>query len=359
MVELGVAQHLEKSRIGIAKNMHIQDELSSSWCYLSNDDVKSNVIFYVVENENLENAFSLALRQFKTPNFECENLKLKSFDTVHQINAKFNNADLNKPTTSSILIGADGKNSLVRRISNIQTKTKKTTQIALTAVVQSTNLVNVGFQRFTKFGPIALLPMTDDNFCLIWSLERSVAEKLNALNYEDFIKIINNNLKYNASTDGDCFPLINSVFSYINDDEPGQEVALKNIIKGTRGRYILTNCIVDSMVSERVALIGDAAHSLLPLAGLGFNTSILDIKNLVASMEKYARLGVDLGNENVLRDYNGKVMNYNKILNFTINAIDEIFRDTNIGSQFLRSFGMNIIRSSSFLKKSALQMANR
>ena len=186
-----------------------------------------------------------------------------------------------------LVLAADGKSSFLRKILSISTLQKKVNHIALSGFLQqSRNHNNTAIQAFTDLGPIGLLPFENKNIInFVQSIEENKYNQiLSKTNPENYI----------------CDHL-NSFFSHVDlKFKPLKKI--NKINKQLSCWKLDLNFIVDP-TSYRTILIGDAAHSIHPLAGQGLNLALRDCSSVLKSLENHLRFGQDLGDDSILSFY--------------------------------------------------------
>ena len=114
-------------------------------------------------------------------------------------------------------------------------------------------------------------------------------------------------------------------------------------------------CIRDS--SKRVALVGDSAHSIHPIAGQGWNLGVRDIKYLVEALNDYRNLGLDLGSLELLKNYNDNRFADVSSMLFITHNLNKIFLSKSKFVNSLRSLGFNYINSRKKITNSLINYA--
>ncbi len=182
-----------------------------------------------------------------------------------------------KSITGKLLVAADGNNSQVLQLLNIGSSRKSYDQVALiTNVTPGKKHNNVAYERFTDSGPLAFLPMTDNRCSVVWTLSQEQAEYLYALDEADFLRQLQQRFGYRL----------------------GQ---IKKV--GKRHIYPLFLQSASQMVHGRVAVIGNAAHSVHPVAGQGFNLALRDVALLSELIVEARRSSDDIGQQAMLQNY--------------------------------------------------------
>ncbi len=183
--------------------------------------------------------------------------------------------------TGKLLVAADGNNSQVVKLLAIGSNRQSYDQVALiTNVTPGNKHNNVAYERFTDTGPLAFLPMLQNRCSVVWTLDPQQAEALHALDETHFLQQLQQRFGYRL----------------------GQ---FKKV--GKRHLYPLFLQSATQMVHGRVALIGNAAHSVHPVAGQGFNLALRDVALLseliVDSSQDKGQAAADIGSQTLLQRY--------------------------------------------------------
>ncbi|RMG38346.1 MAG: 2-octaprenyl-6-methoxyphenyl hydroxylase [Gammaproteobacteria bacterium] len=176
-----------------------------------------------------------------------------------------------------LLVAADGGRSFVREALGLPTRQWQYGQSAVvTNVTPSRPHRNVAFERFTETGPIALLPMSEGRCAVVWTVRDEQVEEVMALDDQAFLHAFQARFGYRLGR-----------FERV----------------GRRASYPLSLLRVTESVRPRIALIGNAAHTLHPIAGQGFNLGLRDVAALVDLALGADAAGDDIGGETVLYNY--------------------------------------------------------
>ncbi|EPX6935937.1 FAD-dependent 2-octaprenylphenol hydroxylase [Vibrio parahaemolyticus] len=186
--------------------------------------------------------------------------------------------DNGQAMTAKLVVGADGANSWLRNQMDIPLTHWDYGHHALVANVKTADPHHsIARQIFTPHGPLAFLPMSQPNMCsIVWSTEPNRAEELLVMSDEAFNKTLTS--EFDARLDV-C------------------EVV------GERAAFPLKMRYARDFVVERVALVGDAAHTIHPLAGQGVNLGLLDAASLAQEVLTLWKQGQDIGSKRNLRGY--------------------------------------------------------
>ena len=185
--------------------------------------------------------------------------------------------ELESTLSTKLLIACDGANSKVRGIAGIDAKQHDYQQVAVIANVSTEKPHNnQAFERFTEQGPIALLPMSENRSSLVWTL--------NTENYEVVM----------AYSDAEFLKALGEAFGY----------RLGRFTKaGERSVFPLKLTTAAKFTSGRIAVIGNAAHALHPVAGQGLNLALRDIADLAEQIAEAVQSSEDIGGHNLLNNY--------------------------------------------------------
>jgi 2-octaprenyl-6-methoxyphenol hydroxylase len=176
-----------------------------------------------------------------------------------------------------LIVGCDGARSAVRTLAGIRYEGWDYPQKALSTVVKlAVPHDGAARQIFLRYGPVALLPLPDDHANLVWTERAAVADVLARMSDEDFTA----ELQKQA-------PGFVSEFS----------------LAAPRAAFAVGLHVADRFHGPRVALAGDAAHQVHPLAGQGLNLGLKDVAALVDVITEAARVGLDIGAETALAPY--------------------------------------------------------
>ena len=176
-----------------------------------------------------------------------------------------------------LVVAAEGRGSALREAAGIKTISWSYDQTGIVAIVQfSEPHGGVAIQHFLPGGPFAILPMTGNRACITWSSSAPEASRIMALGETAFLAELDKRI-------GGRFGTISLV--------------------GQRQSWPLELKMARSLVAQRFALAGDAAHGVHPVAGQGVNLALRDVAALVEVVTQAARIGLDIGNSETLAHY--------------------------------------------------------
>ena len=276
---LNILKRLKKNDYTSVKNIKVFGPNHSSpleWDYF---DTKRE-IGAVIKNDIVLNIIEDKLKDIRQYDSFVNNTECKEFErTLYLENKTFINTHL--------VLSADGKNSYLRKLLSVKTIKKNTKHIAISGFLkQSKNHNSTAIQAFTNIGPIGILPYENKNLVnFVQSIEKIECKKiLSKENPEFFI----------------CNEL-NKFFSHIDlNFSPINKI---NKIENKLSFWDLDLNTVLNPTSKRAILIGDAAHSIHPLAGQGLNLSLRDCGSALNAIKSCLKFGNDLGDESILEFY--------------------------------------------------------
>jgi len=179
--------------------------------------------------------------------------------------------------TTKLLIAADGGQSQIRERLGIEVRRWDYGHTAIVSnLVPGKPHANIAYERFTTDGPLALLPMTENRFGVVLTVPTTESEEILALDDSDFMKLLQERFGYRCGR-----------FTRV----------------GRRSAYPLALITAKESVRERVALLGNAAHTLHPISGQGFNLGLRDVAVLADVIAHAMKTGSDPGKESTLRSY--------------------------------------------------------
>jgi 2-octaprenyl-6-methoxyphenol hydroxylase len=309
------------------KHINVYDRSSRHKILFKNQTINKK-LGYVIENKKFSQILINQLSKFKNTkvHYGFNLINIKHNDVGSR--AFSNNSIIN----AKIIIAADGKNSQIKKIVGNKTFKKKYNESALVLnLVHEKKLNNTAYEIFYKTGPLAVLPMKSSKglfqSTIIWSNNDNFLKKLISLenifikNFmeEKIEKIVGSITKINSSQ---IFPLS----AHIND----------------------------SFINKRLVYIGDAAHSIHPIAGQGWNLGVNDVKNLY---ELSKNKKIDIGSDFFCQTYNNK--SYHKAFQlFQItDKLNSHFMNSGKIYRALSNVGFGLIEKNQLLKNEITKYA--
>lgn len=235
-----------------------------------------------------------------------------------------------------LLVGSDGAESRVRAAAGIGVRRRPYAQKCIVGTIEfDGDHRETAWQRFLPTGPLGLLPLAPGYCSLAWSCEEHLAARLMQMNDTDFI-------------------------GELDDAIRGYLGTITGI--GRRGAFPLVARDASTYVAERIALIGDAAHVIHPLAGLGANIGFQDVEALATLVSSAAmNPRADLGGHSLLRRYERRRHGENRIVMSTMSAFNDIFSNDNEILGRIRNAGLAVADrvnpAKNFLMRRAMWMS--
>ena len=205
-------------------------------------------------------------------------------------------------------VGADGAKSRVRQIAGVKTTGWNYSQSAVICTVEHTAENHCAWQRFLPSGPIALLPIGDKFSNIVWTMKPEESLDRKSMSEDDFVKAVNYALDYGYGSHPQSSLLDQHLdkFSWVTGQKTVSttecfQVPPKVInVVSERMAFPLSLMHALEYASKRVALIGDAAHAVHPLAGQGVNLGFGDASALSKVIAEGLSVGADIGEVRVI-----------------------------------------------------------
>jgi 2-octaprenylphenol hydroxylase len=296
------------------------------------DNIHQPNLGHIVENAVLVDCLLAEVERLPNVDFYCP-VAIASYlaDDVH---AAVELTDGNRLETR-LLVAADGANSKIRQ--HFQFSTKEWDyghQAIVTTITTERPHQQIARQRFMPKGPLALLPLNnqgDLHQCsIVWSQETQEANHLMALDDQQFC------LRLAAASE--------YCLGQVTDVEQRFAIPL-------RQRHAIDYAI------HRVVLLGDAAHSIHPLAGQGANLGFADVEVLVDEVSRALTRDVDIGDISVLRRYQRRRKPDNLATMAAMEGFKRLFATDQLPLRLLRNLGMSALNQQAAIKNSLIKRA--
>eukprot|EP00116_Pleurobrachia_bachei_P005254 sb/3465516/ len=300
---------------------------------------------YIVENNVLEEATNTVLS--RAHNVETRRgervakLTLPQDDLGGLVSLDLESGESH---TASLVVGADGANSMVRRTLDVPVVSWQYGQHGVVCVLQGdpgTSPMDTAYQRFLPGGPIALLPLGNGGlYSLVWSCSTAMAQELTEMEGEEFVSRVNAALHAEPRSSGVIAAMDNIWEELGLLHETPHSPNITELV-GPRAKFPLGFSNSARYVGPRVALVGDAAHRVHPLAGQGANIGYRGVRELVNAIE--SSHGLDIGDYRVLNKYETKQQRLAVPMLVFIDAIQRLYGVSAEPVVALRSKGVGII----------------
>lgn len=320
---IGVAAHLAEQGCPIWR-IAVADGLKPGGLHFDPDD--NEPLGFMHENRHLRAALHKRAETGKN-SWLIWNSRVVGFERGdHEVVVALKDG---RKLSAPLLVAADGRNSKTRDVAGINIARWKYNHQAIVSVLRHERAhEHVAYEIFYTGGPFALLPMNDDQIghrsAIVWSVPEGDAAGWLALSDEDFA------LEAEAAMGG-----------FLGRIE----------MMAPRASFPLGFHHAAQITDKRLALIGDAAHAIHPIAGQGLNLGFRDVAALTQVLVEGSRLGLDLGDRQLLKRYQ-KWRSLDALsVAFATDSLTRIYAVPGETASMVRRFGMGLINRISPLRK--------
>ncbi|MGA3679593.1 2-octaprenyl-3-methyl-6-methoxy-1,4-benzoquinol hydroxylase [Pseudomonas graminis] len=320
---LGVWDGIVARRVSPYSDMHVWDGSGTGKVHFSASSVHAEVLGHIVENRVVQDALVERLHD--------SNIGLLADARLEQMRHSGDDWLLTlsdgRTVRAPLVVAADGANSTVRRMTGTATREWDYLHHAIvTSVRTADSHRKTAWQRFTDDGPLAFLPLDreGEHWCsIVWSVTPEQSERLMKLDDERF-----------------CRELENAFEGWL-----GQVISADSrVCVPLRQRH------AKRYVAPGLALIGDAAHTIHPLAGQGVNLGFLDAAVLAEVLRGAVGRGERLADERVLSRYERRRMPHNLALMAAMEGFERLFQADALPVRLLRNAGLKMVDHSAEAK---------
>lgn len=378
--EIGAWQHIDHSRVQSYQEMEVWDGITGSRISFDWSSATSTIIpqaaplggtiAYMIENTNLTTAFQARLstlggveifspsrveRIDYGPSVE-RGLDLSSWPTL--------TLSSGQTLSTRLLVGADGANSPVRTFAGITSRGWDYNRHGIVATLTLTGPgregqnYKIAYQRFLPTGPIAMLPLPGNLASLVWSTTPERAAVLKKLSVEDFCAMVNAGFRLNSADLAYLHTLESGQSQEVTwrtrytaiQDESKIPLEVTSVQEGSIAAFPLRMRHADSYIAPRIALAGDAAHTIHPLAGQGLNQGQGDVSSLVRTIEDAVQSGQDVGSLFSLERYNSERYAVNNALLGVCDKLHKLYSWKSGPVVAARSMGLSAVDRMGWVK---------
>lgn len=315
-MNLNVWQSMVSKRVTAFENMHVWDATGDGEIHFDAAELGIDALGHIVENRVTQLALMEQIRQQKNVDFLCPTqVECIEYNEVISRVVLAQGDELE----ARLLVGADGAHSRVRDAVGINLDQAEYQQKAIVCTVKtSMHHQYTAWQRFLPTGPLAFLPIGDQHCSIVWSMASEQVDDLLELDQNDFIQ------------------KLEQAF----DRKLG---AIESISE--TAAFPLVRRHAESYVKPGLALIGDAAHTIHPLAGQGVNLGILDAVSLAQVIMETDFKGLDFAAHTSLRKYERWRRGENSIMMFSMSGFKNLFSNEQAELSVIRNAGLSLINS--------------
>ncbi|MFQ5470607.1 MAG: UbiH/UbiF/VisC/COQ6 family ubiquinone biosynthesis hydroxylase [Gammaproteobacteria bacterium] len=310
------------------REMHVWDATGPGSIHFNSEDIGTSELGHIIENRVIQAAMVKQMETFDTVDLLCP-VKLEA------INYREKNATIELENhgeiSARLVVGADGGQSKVRQLAGIKTKGWPYHQKAVVTMVETEQSHReTAWQRFMPTGPLAFLPLRDGKSSIVWSTTHDEADELLAVAEVEFCSRLGSALDHKLGRILEC----------------GQRAAFPLKLQHTL-----------AYVDHRLALIGDAAHTIHPLAGQGVNLGLLDAASLAEVILNAVEQGKDFGRLPVLRRYERWRKGDNLMMMAAMDGFKRLFGSPYAPVRWARNMGLSMTNAATPVKNHMIKHA--
>ncbi|WP_254055794.1 FAD-dependent monooxygenase [Ruegeria sp. EL01] len=301
---------------------------SPFFMHFDHAEIEEGPMGYMVEDRHLRRAFLDAMTQ------EQRITQLSGKTVVSQETGTTGvtlTLDDGSTVSGQLVVGCDGRRSGTAARAGIKRSGWEYGQTALVCAIEH-DLPHhgVAHQFFMPPGPLAILPLTGNRSSIVWSERTDTAQHINAMSEADYLQVLRPRF-------GD----------FLGDIR----------LQGDRFTYPLNLTIANSFISDHLALVGDAAHGMHPIAGQGLNAGLRDVGALAEVLTLAGRRGEDIASTLVLERYQEWRRFDTAALAMATDVFNKMFSNDNPILRMGRDIGMGLVGSLPGLRRSFVREA--
>lgn len=310
---LGIWESLAEKATPI-KTVHVSEQGKFGMTRFHASECNVPALGYVVPFFALQQALYQAVTHL--PNTELTAIEEIKSITMHEdgatIAAKTMTQDLHNQC--DLIIGADGTHSTCRQLLRIATTHEDQGDKAnIFSLDLSASHQNIAFERFTKLGTLAVLPLFEDKKArLVWTTSPIQYQQKKDWTTDQLLQFVQN-----------CFE---------------GRLAISTLTAA--GEFPLTTTIAETQYHKRCLLIGNAAHTIYPLAAQGFNLGLRDVAVLTDVLNEACQQGVCVGKTDILKRYVSAASEHQQAIIQLTNQLSPLFEIALPGAGMARGLGL-------------------
>jgi 2-polyprenylphenol 6-hydroxylase len=321
-IKLGIWQEIEAARCCPYHHMRVWDAEGTGSIEFAAEDINQLELGTIVENSLILAALFKHLRQQKNLCIETP----QSIESFQRLDTECGSAiriycESGQEYSTSLLVAADGANSKVRELAGFETSEWDYDHQAIVCTIKTELAHNhTALQRFINTGPLAFLPLQDDGndeshySSVVWSAVPERAQALMALSEAEF----------------------NAELARCMEHSLG-EVSWSD----KRHSFPLRQRHAKEYFQDNLVLVGDAAHTIHPLAGQGVNLGFLDVSALAEELQRATLAGRSPGDPVILQRYQRRRIGNNLGMKWVMEGFKHLFAEEALPVRWLRNLGMS------------------
>ena len=336
---VGAWSLIENERACAYTDMDVWDADGTGFIHFDARDVQQPALGHIVENSVVTRALLQRLQQYPAITL----LQPARVSVLHRDEDSALQSvilDDGRRVTAPILLAADGANSKIRELANMETREWNYGHDAIVTTVRTQEPHQyTAWQRFLPSGPLAFLPLQtqkgDGHWCdhyssIVWSVKSELAPELMALDDAEFAQRL-----------GAAFETRLGEVDHV----------AKRFSFPLRQRHAV------HYVQPGIALLGDAAHTIHPLAGQGVNLGFLDVCAMRDEILRACRRQLPLNDASILKRYQRSRKSHNLSMMGVMEGFKRLFGANHIGTRWLRNEGMRQLNNLPMLKNAVVKQA--
>jgi 2-octaprenyl-6-methoxyphenol hydroxylase len=303
-------------------DIRVTDGDSLMFLHYDHNDMDIRPFGYMVENRRLRVALA---RRFGS----LKKLNVLALDSIRNLDRDAGGVtatlESGKTISAKLAIGADGRSSQTREDAGIELTQWSYNQSGIVCTVEhEQSHENIAHERFLPAGPFAILPLTGNRSCIVWTERSELAPAMMALGDDEF----------NAE-------LARRFGDFLGKTRP----------TGPRWCYPLSLQFAERVLDKRLVLVGDAAHAMHPIAGQGLNMGLRDVAAMAEVLSDAHRLGLDLGSAAVLERYERWRRFDNTLMLCMTDLLNRLFSNDIAPIRLARDLGLAVVNRIPLLKR--------
>lgn len=311
---IGAWEHMKKRRISPFTQMHVWDATGPGEIRFNSEDIGTPQLGHIVENRVTLGALFDVLKTKKNIEYIEPAIAINLIHKEDGIELCLKDGSI---YSAKLIVGADGARSWLRTQAGIQINTRDYEQKGLvTTVKTSGSHQQTARQRFLTTGPLAFLPLSDNHCSIVWSTNHEEANRLLNLDDDNFIQELQ---------------------LAIGDTSLGNIESISQ-----RAAFPLRKQHAENYCQPNLVLVGDATHTIHPLAGQGVNLGLLDIATLAEEILNACDRNRNIADFQLLRRYERRRKGDNTLMLSAMDGFHLLFANDNKLLSSIRNIGLGL-----------------